>query len=107
MLDTSYCGHTDKTIAQYDDDRSARIPIISEIQKQYQGLLPERLNDVAQKLHIGQTKAYSVETLIKNFLWNTSSVCPACAGPSRYCSDCKKKLGLDGKGTSLTTCSLR
>lgn len=106
MLDASYYEYADQTIAQYGEDRSALIPIISEIQKQYRYLPPELLSYVAQKLHISEAKAYGVATFYENFSFEPKGkyIIRICDGTACHVRKSipilqrlQKELGLDGK----------
>lgn len=67
MLDSSFYAKSDEIIATHGGGKEALIPIIQDIQTEYNYLPPELLTYVAKKIGITEAKAYSVATFYKNF----------------------------------------
>ncbi|MDE6636402.1 MAG: NAD(P)H-dependent oxidoreductase subunit E [Lachnospiraceae bacterium] len=67
MLDQSYYEKVDEIIAVHGAKSSSLIPIIQDIQSEYNYLTPELLTYVADKIGITEAKAYSVATFYENF----------------------------------------
>ncbi len=67
MLEQSYYEKVDEIIAVYGAKSSSLIPIIQDIQAEYNYLTPELLTYVADKIGITEAKAYSVATFYENF----------------------------------------
>ena len=57
----------DAIIDSYGCERSNLIAIMQDIQAEYKYLSPEVLERIAEKLHIGVAKVYSVATFYENF----------------------------------------
>ena len=67
MLEQSYYNTADAAIAQHGNQKSALIPVIQDIQRQYRYLPPELLSYVAKRLNISEAKAFGVATFYENF----------------------------------------
>lgn len=67
MLEQSYYDKADEIIALHGTAKKSLIPVIQDIQAEYRYLPPELLTYVAEKLGIGEAKAYSVATFYENF----------------------------------------
>ena len=67
MLEQSYYDTADTAIQQHGNQKSALIPVIQDIQRQYRYLPPELLSYVAKKLGISEAKAFGVATFYENF----------------------------------------
>jgi NADH-quinone oxidoreductase subunit E len=57
----------DQIIDSYGSERHHLIAIMQDIQAEYKYLSPEVLERIAEKLHIGVAKVYSVATFYENF----------------------------------------
>ena len=106
MLEQSYYNTADAAIAQHGNQKSALIPVIQDIQRQYRYLPPELLSYVAKRLNISEAKAFGVATFYENFSFEPKGkyvikVCDGTACHVRKSMPVKealmKELGLSNK----------
>lgn len=95
----------DKILAEYTK-KSEIIPILQAIQKEYRYLPEEALCYVAEKLHVGEAKIYSIATFYENFSLEPKGkyVIKICDGTACHVRKSipildalRKKLGLSDK----------
>ncbi len=75
-------AHINEICAQFDCDPANLIAIMQEIQAAYKYLSEQALTRVAENLHIGTAKVYSVATFYENFSLEAKGkhVIKVCAG---------------------------
>lgn len=67
MPDTAYYEKTDEIMAGYPMEERSLIPIIQDIQEEFNYVPPELLQYVAGHLDISEARAYSVASFYENF----------------------------------------
>ncbi len=96
----------DQIIDSYGSERHHLIAIMQDIQAEYKYLSPEVLERIAEKLHIGVAKVYSVATFYENFSLEAKGkyIIKVCDGTACHVRKSepifkalKVHLGLEGK----------
>ena len=67
MLDNAYYEKTDVIMREYPMEECSLIPIIQDIQEEFNYVPPELLTYVAERLDISEARAYSVASFYENF----------------------------------------
>ena len=96
----------DQIIDSYGSERHHLIAIMQDIQAEYKYLSPEVLERIAEKLHIGVAKVYSVATFYENFSLEAKGkyIIKVCDGTACHVrksqpiyTDNREYLNLEGK----------
>ena len=67
MQEKAFYEKTDEIMARYPMEERSLIPIIQDIQEEFNYVPPELLTYVAEHLDISEARAYSVASFYKNF----------------------------------------
>lgn len=67
MLDASYYEKADDIISHYQPEERFLIPILQDIQEEYNYIPPDLLAHVAKRLNVAEARTYSVASFYENF----------------------------------------